>query len=316
MKFWVGVTDNSWYEFLARGEFDEVNFWQPSAMPLFSGAPVGMPFLFKLKRPFNHIAGGGLFVANSVLPLSLAWEIFGRKNGADSFEDLQQLIDPHIENSRRRDKDPLIGCTVLSNPFFIDQYIWMADPPDWSPNIVRGKHYETSTPAGELIWSRVESYLRAGQSPSRVEDLGIVDSSKLDRDKFGSPILVKPRLGQSSFRVLVTDAYKRRCAMTGENTLDTLEAAHIIPFSNSNGSHEITNGMLLRSDFHRLFDRGLVSVTPDYIIKISPRIRESYFNGKAYYRLDNQPLQVLPDEESTRPDRDRLKWHFENCFQG
>jgi HNH endonuclease len=63
---------------------------------------------------------------------------------------------------------------------------------------------------------------------------------------------VKPRLGQSSFRVLVTDAYKRRCAITGENTLVALEAAHIVPYS-KDGSHEIRNGLLLRADFHRLF---------------------------------------------------------------
>ena len=45
MKFWVSVTDNHWYEFLAQRELDEVNFWQPSATPPFKGAPVGMPFL-------------------------------------------------------------------------------------------------------------------------------------------------------------------------------------------------------------------------------------------------------------------------------
>ncbi len=30
MRFWAGVTDNSWYEFLAGRGLDEVNFWQPS----------------------------------------------------------------------------------------------------------------------------------------------------------------------------------------------------------------------------------------------------------------------------------------------
>lgn len=104
--------------------------------------------------------------------------------------------------------------------------------------------------------------------------------------------------------------------MTGESTLDVLEAAHIVPYTDLSGSHEVTNGMLLRSDFHRLFDRGLVSVTPDYRVRVSPRIREAYFNGKAYYRLDNEPLQTMPESASLRPDRDRLDWHFRNLFQG
>ena len=109
--------------------------------------------------------------------------------------------------------------------------------------------------------------------------------------------------------------YKRRCAMTGESTLVVLEAAHIVPYSGV-GTHDISNGILLRSDFHRLFDKGLVSITADYKIKVSPRIREAWFNGKAYYRLDDQALTVIPDAVHAKPDRDRLDWHFRNVFQG
>jgi putative restriction endonuclease len=94
MKFWVGVTDNRWYQFLAQRSVDEVNFWQPSASPPFTGAPIGMPFLFKLKRPNNHIAGGGFFVTYSSLPISLAWEVFGVKNGADTLDDFRALVEP------------------------------------------------------------------------------------------------------------------------------------------------------------------------------------------------------------------------------
>lgn len=115
-------------------------------------------------------------------------------------------------------------------------------------------------------------------------------------------------------RVLVTDAYKRRCAITGENTLFALEAAHIVPYANV-GTHDVTNGLLLRADFHRLFDVGLVGVTPDLRVKISPRIREAYFNGKAYYRMNDQPLSVVPERPDLRPDPDRLDWHIKNCFQ-
>jgi putative restriction endonuclease len=121
-------------------------------------------------------------------------------------------------------------------------------------------------------------------------------------------------LGQASFRVLITDAYKRRCAITGESTLIALEAAHIVPYSRE-GTHDVRNGLLLRADFHRLFDVGLVSVTPDMRIKISPRIREAYFNGKAYYRMNDAPLMQIPDRPELRPDPDRLDWHYKNCFQ-
>ncbi|OPY12628.1 MAG: hypothetical protein A4E69_02107 [Syntrophus sp. PtaB.Bin138] len=309
MKFWVGVTDNKWYQFLSQARPDEVNFWQPSGMPPFKGAPIGLPFLFKLKRPHNHIAGGGFFVTYSSLPLSLAWDVFGQKNGCLSLDELRALIAP-LASSRRRD-DP-IGCTVLANPFFIEPGGWITDLPDWSSNIVRGKMYDTTENAGATIWRKVQQHISL--YPFESSKINTVTLVAEQGAKYGSTVEIRPRLGQSSFRVLVTDAYQRRCAITGERTLMVLEAAHIVPYSEE-GTHDVRNGLLLRADFHRLFDAGLVSVTPDLRVRVSPRIREEWFNGKVYYRLDNSPLTIVPTHPSMRPDPDRLDWHYRNRFQ-
>lgn len=311
MKFWVGVTDNNWFGFLSARKPEEVNFWQPSPVAPFRDASVGMPFLFKLKRPNNHIAGGGYFVTYSSLPPSLAWEVFREKNGAPSFEKFLELIEPLLPARGRHNQ---IGCTVLANPFFFDKEDWIPDPPGWASNIVRGKMFESTSMDGRAIWSQVENRLVAIRDDGEVgrEEDSLV--TKEPANKYGTPVMMKPRLGQASFRVLVTDAYKRRCAMTGENTLVALEAAHIVPYARD-GDHDVSNGLLLRADFHRLFDVGLVSVTPDLRIRVSPRIRESWFNGKVYYGMDNCPLSVMPDREDMRPDRDRLKWHYEEVFQ-
>ena len=309
MKFWVGVTDNNWFEYLSKIQPDEVNFWQPSASPPFKAAPIGMPFLFKLKRPFNHIAGGGFFVTYSRLPLSIAWEVFGEKNGCSSPEELRRLINPLVSGGIR---DGDIGCTVLANPFFLDQTNWLGNPPGWSSNIVRGKMYDTTEHTGREIWQNVQSKIALQSNELFKTDEAFAAAEQ--PPKYGEPVLVRPRLGQSSFRVLVTEAYQRRCAITGESTLIALEAAHIVPYS-SEGKHDVRNGLLLRADFHRLFDVGLVSVTSDLRVKISPRIRESWFNGKAYYRLDDAPLSVVPVHPSMRPDPELLDWHFRNCFQ-
>lgn len=309
MRFWVGVTDNNWYKFLAKSNPEEVNFWQPSAIPPFTGAPMGLPFLFKLKRPYNHIAGGGFFVTYSSLPLNLAWEVFGPKNGCASLNELRNMIENLTTNSRNAGQ---IGCTVLANPFFFDEPMWIPDLPGWAPSIVRGKMYDTSDVAGAGIWNDVQARLRLDQPEDIQADRLPIIADKVE--KYGSPLTVRPRLGQSSFRVLVTDAYQRRCAITGERTLLALEAAHIIPYSEE-GLHDVRNGLLLRADFHRLFDAGLVSVSPDLRIKISKRIKEEWFNGQAYYRLDNNPLSVLPAHPSMRPDPDCLDWHYRNKFQ-
>ncbi len=171
--------------------------------------------------------------------------------------------------------------------------------------------YDSNNDAGRMIWEYAQLRLLKDVETIKTNDAGIVAEQS---EKYGAPIAIRPRIGQSSFRVLVTEAYKRKCAITGENTLVALEAAHIVPYSGE-GGHDVQNGLLLRADFHRLFDVGLVSVTPDLKIRVSPRIKESWFNGKVYYQLDNKQLTVVPDSPHMRPDPDRLNWHFQNRFQ-
>jgi putative restriction endonuclease len=307
MKFWVGVTDSKWYQFLSQLRPDEVNFWQPSGTPPFTGDHIGLPFLFKLKRPYNHIAGGGYFVKYSSFPLSIVWDIFEQKNGCSSLDEFRALITPLKANGR---SDGPVGCNVLTNPFFFDPAEWI-DLPDWSSSIVRGKMYDSTIGAGQEIWRHVQQRMTLQPLEAKIDRVPLVAEPG---EKYGTPVEVRPRLGQSTFRVLVTDAYQRRCAITGESTLMALEAAHIVPYSGE-GGHDVRNGLLLRADFHRLFDAGLVSVTPDLRVKVSQRIREEWFNGKVYYRLDNSPLSVVPTHPSMRPDPDRLDWHYRNRFQ-
>ncbi|MFA7320284.1 MAG: HNH endonuclease signature motif containing protein [Dokdonella sp.] len=255
MKFWLGVTDNQWFNYVSSHGLDEVNFWQPSATPPFKDAHLGMPFLFKLKRPHHHIAGGGFFVTYTRLPISLAWEIFGDKNGAGSLEELIAMLGPLTSD---RGNIGEIGCTVLANPFFLPRDHWISDPAGWSGNIVRGKMYDSAIEDGASIWAALQIALSGSQAAFSKDQRIPWDISE-HHAKYGNGSIVKPRLGQSSFRVLVTDAYKRRCAITGETTLVALEAAHIVPYSKE-GCHDVQNGLLLRADFHRLFDAGLVSV--------------------------------------------------------
>lgn len=301
MKYWVGVTDNSWFEFLSREEPDEVNFWQPSGRAPFVQLESGAPFLFKLKDPFNHIGGGGFFVKFSTLPLSMAWEAFGRKNGTATFIELAAKIRSLAGNSTAF--DPTIGCTVLTQPFFWPQSRWIDLRDSWSSQTVVGRYDDTREERGAKIWNAV-------QSQDSRESFVAEPASR-----YGTPTLVRPRLGQGAFQVVVMDAYQRKCAITGESTLPVLEAAHILPFAEA-GPHEVGNGMLLRSDFHKLFDRGLITVTPNLNVEVSPIIHEQWFNGQAYYRLQGRPLASLPANERDRPDPRFLEWHNENRFQG
>jgi putative restriction endonuclease len=125
-------------------------------------------------------------------------------------------------------------------------------------------------------------------------------------------MLVRPRLGQGTFRVAVMDAYGRTCAVTGEHSLPALEAAHIRSYTSA-GPHEVKNGLLLRADFHRLFDQGYVTVSSDYRLQVSPRLKLDYQNGRSYYPFDDTPIRV-PDDERLRPDPEYLAWHRASVY--
>ncbi len=136
----------------------------------------------------------------------------------------------------------------------------------------------------------------------------------VDVARYGEPVLVRPRLGQGAFRIGVTDVYQRRCAVTGERTLPILDAAHIRPYG-AGGQHEITNGLLLRTDVHRLFDLGYVTVSGDGRFEVGRRLKEDFENGRLYYEMHGRPI-TLPDDANQRPARDVLEWHQANRFLG
>ncbi|HEX8906616.1 MAG TPA: HNH endonuclease, partial [Longimicrobiaceae bacterium] len=93
-----------------------------------------------------------------------------------------------------------------------------------------------------------------------------------------------------------------------------LEAAHIKPFAHTE-AHHIRNGLLLRSDVHRLFDVGYITVTPDYRVEASSRMREDFNDGESYMRLHGSGI-LVPANPEFQPDPAALRWHNENCFRG
>jgi putative restriction endonuclease len=73
---------------------------------------------------------------------------------------------------------------------------------------------------------------------------------------------------------------------------------------------------LLTKEFHTLFDRGYVTVSPDYEVRVSEALREHYQNGARYYRYDKQQLRRRPDDPAHHPSRAALEWHREHRFLG
>jgi putative restriction endonuclease len=309
MRYFVAVTDNNWFKYLAELEPNEVNFWRPSGK-LFGAVEFGAPFLFKLHSPLNYIVGGGFYIKSYKLPLSLAWDAFERKNGAADLQILKNLI------SRHRSKlefDPYIGCILLNEPFFFPKKYWIQIPDNWSKNIVVGKTYDTNEVIGRNLWEKVEQNL----TNLRVDEFeqNQPEIAGEEHSRYGQEYLTRARLGQGTFRVMVTEAYHRSCSITGEKTLPVLQASHIKPFSKE-GPNRTANGLLLRSDLHILFDRGYITIAPDYRVEVSRKIKEEFNNGREYYPLHGKRLKNLPDSALDRPAMEFINWHNEEIYVG
>jgi putative restriction endonuclease len=315
MKYYLGVTDIDWFNFLSQRKNEDINFWQPGGNSHFKVLKSGEPFLFKLKSPFNAIAGIGFFSSHSILPLDVAWNIFGERNGVESFIKFRNKIINYRANDNPYSLNPNIGCIVLTDPLFFDKQDWIKIPSDWSQSIVQGKSYDINTEIGRDFWNKIEFVLQRYKLFERIESAKsqlILEEPETDYTK---KYLTKVRLGQGAFRVQLTDAYFRRCSISGEKTLPVLEAAHIKPFAES-GPHHLSNGILLRADLHKLYDTGYITFTNDYKIEVSKKIKEEFENGREYYKFHGNDLLILPKRNMDKPNTNYIEWHNNNIYNG
>lgn len=312
-KGYIALTDPDWYRYLSsRPQLDEVNFWQPQGGHTFRALSPGDPFFFKLRAPQKSIAGFGIFQRHESMTARYAWDCFADANGAPTFADM-------LDRLARLRKEPTpvtgefrIGCIMIAAPVFFVPDEWVLPPVDWAKTgIQQGKTYDLGVGEGARILRECMERATGGLHYWNID----VDQ-RLVADNFaryGAAVEVRPRLGQGLFSLAVRDAYQGACAVTREHSLPALEAAHILPYG-LGGEHRVDNGLLLRSDLHRLYDRGYVTVTPDYVFRVGDGLREDFQNGHSYYCLDGAQIAV-PDRDLWRPDRELLEWHQREVFR-
>lgn len=310
MKMYVGITDYEWYSILKQKNCEEVNFWKPGGKTKFKAIDVNDMFLFKLHSPNNFIVGGGFFLRFSILPTFLAWDVFGIENGTYNLQQLNNRINKYKKTNNITDNSQNIGCIILTSPFFFEKEDWIPVPEDWSSNIVQGKTYDTSTLIGLRLYKQISE---------RIQTQKVIINNEFIREsptsRYGKEQVITPRLGQAAFRVVVTEAYNRKCSVTGEKTLPVLDVAHIKPFS-QDGPNVSKNGILLRTDIHTLFDKGYITINENYIVEVSKRLHEDYGNGKIYYAYHGKQLSNIPDNQLDLPEKKFLRWHNENVYLG
>ncbi len=115
------------------------------------------------------------------------------------------------------------------------------------------------------------------------------------------------RQGQAGFRKALLKAYDHRCAFTGCDVEQALEAAHIRPYLGEH-TNVVVNGLLLRSDLHTLFDLRLVRINPsDMKLEISTKVKGEHYQAIA------GTIMKLPSAITERPSVAALKWHWSAC---
>ena len=309
MTVYVGLTDYEWYAHLQSiVDLDEVNFWRPSGAHAFRALRPGEMFLFKLHGQHRAVVGGGFFARFVRLPVSVAWDYFAEKNGAGSLDEMTARV---MKYSGELAVQPLaarhahlIGCVLLEEVFFFSKSEWIPEPADWGAHTQQGKSYAAESVTTQELVTAVAQRLSGDR-------LALAENAA---PRYGTPQLVAPRLGQGSFRAAVLEAYGRQCAVTGDRVIHVLEASHIRPFA-VGGPHAVPNGLLLRSDLHTLYDRGYLTVTPDYRVEVSTFLRDEFDNGHEYLALSGSGIQ-LPDRADDQPDSLLLAWHRREVFRG
>jgi hypothetical protein len=115
---------------------------------------------------------------------------------------------------------------------------------------------------------------------------------------------IAQRRGQSKFRHKLIKAYDGKCAISQTAVEAVLEAAHITPYLGEQTNH-ITNGILLRTDLHTLFDLNLLKIDPNNMkVRVSPSLQASP------YWVYNGRKVSLPKTPQDRPSPLALAEHY------
>ena len=191
----------------------------------------------------------------------------------------------------------------LGPPFSITELIKDSDGTPLKPRVQPGgfsyvrRRETTSFLTAADVATAIERADGSGQfDPQNVDDA---------RERVAASIV--RRQGQPEFRNQLLRAYGGRCAITGYDVEEALEAAHIYPYKGTETNH-VQNGLLLRADIHTLFDLGLIGIHPDNsTVWISKRLK-----GTSYDKLDGGKA-LLPEKPLLQPDPDALRAHLEKA---
>jgi putative restriction endonuclease len=154
---------------------------------------------------------------------------------------------------------------------------------------------------------------RMGKQVEEVSEVDLVDLPKIGKER---DALVKIRVNQGFFRKAVLAAYNFQCCITGLEVTELLNASHIVPWSKDESNRiNPRNGLCLNAIHDRAFDRGLLTIMPDFTVKVSKLVKRGGASEAAQnFLLRYDGLEIYKPARFM-PDSKFLRYHNKNIFR-
>ena len=184
--------------------------------------------------------------------------------------------------------DPTLTQKGAGNVSKLDREVWAEFYDNWE-----AKLSESETKMAELKG--------ATEVPEKMSEIKIPEGETREA-------IVKTRVNQALFRKIILSSYNGKCCITGIENSELLVAGHIIPWSrDSKNRLNPMNGLCLNALHDRAFDKGLITISEDYQVIVSKKIRHEIL-----LKYDKAPI-TLPDR--FHPDKNFLKFHRNEIFE-
>lgn len=169
-------------------------------------------------------------------------------------------------------------------------------------------HWDTIPYESEKLFAEFEK--------TTVEKLNCIPENELPREGKNREQVVKQRVNQLFFRNSILASYNNTCCVTGIQNTEFLIASHIKPWSiDEKNRLNPQNGIAINALHDKAFESGLLTITPDFKIKISSLLKKqenSQTIQDYFLKYDNQ-LIILPSK--FLPAREFLDYHYNERFQ-
>lgn len=232
---------------------------------------------------------------------------FGKMHkGNTQIIELAELIDRSPSSIARKlgnfaSFDPTLrarGIRGLTATSKLDEEVWNEFYNDWENRLIASEH------------------LLAKAKGTTIDKINNIDFSDLPKEGKEKERIVKTRVNQSLFRTMILATYNGVCCITGINQPELLVASHIVPWSKDKMNRlNPMNGIALNALHDKAFDSGLITITPDYKIRVSNKfnnVKKDSSANEFFLKYDKQEI-TLPDK--FLPAKEFLEYHNETIFR-